>query len=497
MAAGTEAAPLSRRGFIAGGFAGLTVLAAPGFRGAATANVSDVMILGAGLAGLTAALMLEEAGLKVVVLEGDNRVGGRVFTSNEDEIPGHPEYGASGIGGHYAGVRHMADRFGVPLVRERPRTDPRKGELMYHVKGTGVRPEDWGASPVNPFSDERRRTIPLHSFQFLAAAEVENPLPIGDLEAWQNGTYGDYDISCYDFLKRRGVADPAIELGAGTNMSYGTVARDLSVLMAMQSRNLIRSLYDGDGTFDRIPRAGDGGNQCIPEAMAGGLKSDILLGRHVTGIRSTREGVEAHTRNGRVYRARYCICTLPFSALRLVRIDPCLEGLQAEAVQSLGYTPVFQAHFAPIRKYWAMDGLPPSMWTDRSPGRFMALKNDPSNPDAVTSCMAFVNGAMALYLDRLDPDDAAALILIDLGQMRPSTVGALKLLKTLSWNRNPFAGGAYAYWKPGQITRFSKRMRAPWHRIHFAGEHTAVLNRGMEGAMESGERAAFEVMDRL
>ncbi len=188
---------------------------------------------------------------------------------------------------------------------------------------------------------------------------------------------------------------------------------------------------------------------------------------------------------------------MPFSALRHVHIDPYLEGLQAEAVQTLGYTPVFQAHFVPTQKYWEMDGMPPSMWTDKSPGRFMALKNDPSSPDEVTSCLAYVNGSMALYLDKIRPEDAAELILSDLSEMRPSTKGALKLVKTWSWNRNPFAGGAYAYWKPGQITRFSREMRAPWHRIHFAGEHTAVLNRGMEGAMESGERAAFEVMDRL
>ena len=174
-----------------------------------------------------------------------------------------------------------------------------------------------------------------------------------------------------------------------------------------------------------------------------------------------------------------------------------LEGLQAEAVQTLGYVPVYQVHFLPTEKYWEKDGLPPSMWTDRSPGRFMALKNDPARPDEVTSCLSFVNGTMARYLDRLAPEDAAALILSDLAEIRPATKGVLRVLKVHSWNRDPFAGGAYAYWKPGQITRFAQQMRAPWHRIHFAGEHTALLTRGMEGAMESGVRASFEIIDRL
>ena len=151
----------------------------------------------------------------------------------------------------------------------------------------------------------------------------------------------------------------------------------------------------------------------------------------------------------------------------------------------------------PTRKYWEMDGLPPSMWTDRSPGRFMALKNDPGRPTEVTSCLAFVNGEAALMLDRLTPEDATATVLADLARMRPSTKGALKPVKVWSWIRNPFAGGAYAYWHPGQITRLAGGMAKPWHRVHLAGEHTAVIDRGMEGAMESGERAALEVMARL
>lgn len=488
---------VSRRAFIATGSASLATLGLPRVFGAAAQKKPDVLVIGAGLSGLNAALMLEDSGFSVTVLEGSDHIGGRVMTSKETDVPGHPELGASGVGGHYAGVRHMAERFNVSLVRERPRTDSRKGELMYHVRGAGIQVPEWQNHKLNPFAAEARRNIPLHIFQFLAAGEIENPLPIGNLEAWQNGKYGDYDVSVYDFLKARGVPDTAIRLGTGTNMSYGTHARDLSLLMALQSGNLIRSLYDGSGQFERVPRAGKGGNQRIPEAMAKGLSSEIIRKQHVVSIRSTDEGIEVHTKDRRVFKAKYCICTVPFSALRHVHVEPYLEGLQAEAVQTLGYTPVFQAHFVPTQKYWEMDEMPPSMWTDRSPGRFMALKNDPARPDEVTSCLAYVNGSMALYLDKLRPEDAVALILSDLADMRPTTKGALKLVKTWSWNRSPFAGGAYAYWKPGQITRFSNEMRTPWHRIHFAGEHTAVLNRGMEGAMESGERAAFEVMDRL
>jgi monoamine oxidase len=94
-------------------------------------------------------------------------------------------------------------------------------------------------------------------------------------------------------------------------------------------------------------------------------------------------------------------------------------------------------------------------------------------------------------------EDAIAAVIKTLEDMRPSLKGTLKYVHYWTWINNPYAGGAYAYWKPGEITSFSGEIAKPNGRIHFAGEHTAVLARGMEGAMESGERAALEIMNLL
>jgi monoamine oxidase len=97
----------------------------------------------------------------------------------------------------------------------------------------------------------------------------------------------------------------------------------------------------------------------------------------------------------------------------------------------------------------------------------------------------------------MEPDRAAKEILDFLARVRPSTKGALQPVKAISWQRDPFAGAIYSAWKPGQVTRYAEHIAKPHGGIHFAGEHTAMLNRGMEGAMESGERAALEVLERL
>jgi monoamine oxidase len=74
----------------------------------------------------------------------------------------------------------------------------------------------------------------------------------------------------------------------------------------------------------------------------------------------------------------------------------------------------------------------------------------------------------------------------------------LRAARHVNWQDDPFSGGAYTCWRPGQIRAgLARAFDAPVGRIAFAGEHTAQLARGMEGAMESGERAALQLMEML
>ncbi len=103
---------------------------------------SDVIIIGAGLSSLNAALILEELGAKVTVLEGTNRIGGRLYTASDKDIPGSQEMGGSSIGAGYARLVDAANKFGVKLVPQRLRTEPRAGELMFHLYGQNIKTEE-------------------------------------------------------------------------------------------------------------------------------------------------------------------------------------------------------------------------------------------------------------------------------------------------------------------------------------------------------------------
>lgn len=451
--------------------------------GARAQEMADVIVIGAGLSGLNAALLLEEQGQKVIVLEGRNRAGGRLYTM--DDVPGRPEAGGSGIGGGYARLIDRANSLGVKLVPQRMRTEAAGETTCIHLRGQTIKAADWDAHPLNPFVGDARKRLPwLQSFSAMGPFN-----PLDDVADWRAPAHFKDDVSVAEFLSAKGWTSEQLRMAFATNPSYGTSAFDVSALMWWHiGKNAVAMAGSGGGAL-----AIEGGNQRLPEAMARAVKSGVRYGKGVVGICADASGVEAVTDDGSRYRAKRLVCTLPASALRLVKLDPAPPLAQARGIATLPYNRVFQAHFVPTRKFWEDDGLPASMWTDTLAGRFMALRYGADSKD-VTSCLAFVNGFSADALDRLSPDDAVAEILADLARARPATKGALQHVKSYSWQRDRFSGGAYACWAPGQIAAFANDIGKDMGRVHFAGEHTAATARGMEGAMESGERAALDIL---
>ena len=307
---------------------------------------ADVIVIGAGMSGLNAALLLEAQGLDVRILEGRNRIGGRVYSLGN--VPGNPEAGANAIVAKNA--LDVARRYGAELIDRSQRPGINRERLLV-LGGKIIPPSEWPDSPLNPFPKDQRETMPWGYVSPL----VSKNNPLKNLEDWVDPAYASHDISLHTFLEQQGANDGIIQLAVDTNCIYDRSAHDVSTLMPFQG-DIRRKFRQKAG---RINFVGKGGNQRVPEAMARGLKRQVIMQKTVSAIRSEADGVDVYCSDGTHYRARFVICSVPIPVLRNLRIDPMLTGVQEQAVKSMSYSLCTQIHMTAKRPFWEDDGLCP------------------------------------------------------------------------------------------------------------------------------------------
>ena len=472
---------LSRRAFK--GLLMSSIAATSGISKVKAKRVVDVTIVGAGLSGLYSALLLESFGLKTLVLEGrPDRVGGRVYTLYD--IPSQPEAGGEIFGPMYARCIDMIDKLGLKTRSPRIRSQAEKENYIYNIRNQMIRLDKWESHEFNPFPDSLKGRTPWEIFY----NDLSKDNPMVSLDDWVDVKFKQNDISFAKYLKLKGFNDEAIRL-LEVNSAYGNTLYDVSTLHLQHYYTWMVQ----NGKIKKRTQI-DGGNQKLPEGMRGLINGDLLLGKKVVSIENSRNSVEVRTSDDEVYKSRFCICTLPFSILRNINVETPLSGLQRQAVETLPYYSTYQIHYEILKPYWEIDGMPQSMWSDGSIGRANVLTDE---YDKNKACLLlYINGLQAQYLDRMTMEDAEKFIRSELIRIRPSIEGSIKLLRVHSNQRDPYIAGSYAYWKPGAPTTLPMVMSKPHGRLHFAGEHTSISSRGMEGAMESAERVVSEILQK-
>lgn len=447
----------------------------------------DAIVVGAGLSGLHAAMLLEEQGLNVLTLEGRDRIGGRVYTLMD--VPGKPEAAGELMGANYARMIRSARSLGLELV-EPNRLGAADG-FYYRVRGQDILAEEWPDHELNPLSGEDREILPDR--MLFTLSHRDNPLSGRPLDDWIKPEFARFDIPQDRYLREHlGFNEETIRLMnvvVHTDHMSNTSALHECRRYAVGEFNRSLALAQPD-----IPAALQvaGGNSRLPEAMADSLKNGVELGKTVYAFEDRGDLVEVYCADGSSYSARQVVCSMPLPVLRDVKFWPRLPARMAAAVDQIDYGISIQVHFLIRRNFWEDDGLPSSIWSDAPFERFAVLGR--GEDGAPSSAIAFINGDEAYKYDFMDDKEVADFTLRELEKVRPGIAGALEPIVVQSCHRDVHGAGDWVFWRPGQVTAFASHMREPHGRIHFCGEHTALMERGMEGAFESGERAALDVL---
>jgi monoamine oxidase len=449
-------------------------------------NQHDVIVIGAGLAGLNAALELEARGFDVAVVEAQSRTGGRIHSMRQ--LGSNAEAGGTFIGAGYRRIFEVAERFGIRLIDVTPLLEFFREQDLCLGKRI-IRQSEWATDADNPFPERDRAIMPWNYHRVLTMRE--NPLE--KPEDWLDPKFASLDISMFDWMRSLGLDERTIDLGYNINTSFGADAHDVSALLLL-FRGAFSKAQRADAPKDSIGFTVENGMHRIPDAMAGGLRREVLLDHAVAAIDTTHGDVRVTCTNGSVFRAKSAICSLPFGALQHVVFSPALPEAQAAAIREVPSQALTQVYLAAKRPFWRDDGYAPSLFTDSAAGMIAAVR-DGTDPTQITHLTAWVMGPNAARLDRLPAAAAAQQVIRTIESLRPAAAGQLECIGLQSWGGDPYAAGAWAYFKPGQVHTHARDMGKAHGPVHFCGEHLALASRGMEGAMETAETAVAELLE--
>ena len=455
----------------------MAISAAPGLvRCGSPPEQAEVLVLGAGISGLYAAWLLQQQGIEPIVIEASDRVGGRLLTL--DHLKGAPEAGGQTLDAMYARTLALLGELGIGTYPRKPFAPG----FALHVNGTLVGSDRWADSPANRLQGDERAVLPHQ----LADFYLDRVSPLVNLDDWLKPEFRDLDSrSLAAELGRAGASAEALRL---TEILYdGRGLENISALFACRKRLVAKQ---GGGQFFRIR----GGSARLPEAIAARLRREVHRRRAVMQISTDSDGLECRCADGRRYRGRYALVSIPFPVLRQVILRPQPPPEQWEIIRGLPYNKITQVKLAFNSRFWESDGLPPAMISDQAFEKVFAV---PDENGELNELNCWIDGQRAAKLDDREEERIGRFVVQEIAAARPSAKDQLGVLDVTAWGRNSYARGSYHFWGPGQITRFGAAARRPWGPVHWIGEHMAMLQQGIEGAMESAEREVLAVLQRM
>jgi monoamine oxidase len=470
---------------------GVTAVTASVAGRAVAASGPRIVIIGAGLAGLTAAYSLRKAGYSATVYEASGRLGGRCWTDRGTWADGQvSEHGGELIDQGHNQIRNLAQELGLDLVNLLA-AEPNGTTDRYYFGGA-VYPYAQAKSDLQGIYQQLHSDASMAGFPTLYNSYTQRGLELDHMSVrdWIN-TYVPGGISS----KLGQLLDAAynIEYGAETTVQSSL---NLIYLLAYQGAGNIRIFGKSNEKYHVV-----GGNDLIVSRLAAALPGQIQLGTQLTALADRGDGTWAVTVTGQktsTVVADQVILALPFSLLREVdlsrgNVPPVKRRAIAEL--PMGTNSKLQLQFS--RRAWYDIGCNGATYADTGYQNTWEVSRSQAGTSGIlvdytggTVGNAFGGKNVTQYAQRF------------LGQLEPVLPGITPLWNGRAaldyWAGYPWTHGSYSYWAVGQYTTITGAEREPVGSCHFAGEHTSIDFQGyLNGAVESGQRAASEVVTAL
>jgi monoamine oxidase len=417
-------------------------------------KAKSCVVVGAGLAGLAAAYKLKSAGWDVTVLDGRDRIGGRVFSHTFKDTNLVCELGAEWVGESHERMHALCAEFKIPLQKHQF-----EDSLMQNGKVSP--PKTWG------FSEKGKKAWAdmIAGYGKLTTLQKTN---LDKTDWWTH--LANIGFSREDLIIR--------DLMDSTD--FGESIRNVSAFAALAE-------YAESSPANEMDYKMTGGNSRLVQELAARVGAEnIKLGKRVTEIVQVRGIVTVAAGQVDLYKADACICTAPIPALRKIRFDPPLPAAQADAAEKLSYSRIIKNSVLFEERFWKAENF--SMVTDTTSHYYFHSTQGQPGPQGILTAYAVGDKADVLA----SQDDARRQVIVtrDLIDYSWSAPNLSRGIVSYAWQRDEFTEGAYALYGPGEWFGLRPVLAKPHLKVLFAGEHIADWQGFMEGAVESGEAAA-------
>jgi len=443
----------------------------------------NVVILGGGLAGLAAGLELKRAGHNVTILEARSFAGGRVQTIRDFVDGQYAEAGANSFPPSHSFTYGYASDFGLPL---RP-AFAFGVDTMANIRGNRFRISSTGSADI-PFQlTSRERAAGVYGVTSLYLGglmnEVGNPRKAGwppdDLRAADS-------ITLKQLLMQLGASDGAIDIIAASQL--GILGFGLDSFSGMDG--VVTEAIATDSIFYEIV----GGNDLLASKLKKKVKKQFKKSSVVQRIEQNQNSVTVTYSNSdgiQTITADRVICTLPFPVLKNIEISPGLPEDKQRAINELKLTPITRTYLQFRNRVWEQAGLSGYGLSDLPiQNTYSPTLTQEGRHGILTS---YAGGQRAFNLSAMSEGDRQSFVLRQMGNLFNGLDSQFESGLSQIWHEDPWARGGFTYFEPGQMTTLLPVAQRAEGRIHFAGEHTSAWHGWMNGALESGNRAADEV----